>query len=124
MNAKADKTPPNEENEDKSYILDALRKITLATIGTLSIAQEEFEFLVQKLVERGEIAEQEGRKLVDHLKERREERMSKRESRIENRVDELLTKMSIPTKEDITDLSKKVSVLTKKVDELMKQETE
>ena len=124
MSTKEESSVGDQENEEKSYMLEAFRKMTLAAIGTLSIAHEEIENLVQKLVERGEIAEHDGRKLVEELKERKEKRFARRNEAIEKRVEELLDKLNVPTKDDINNLSKKVSALTRKVDNMMKKEDE
>jgi poly(hydroxyalkanoate) granule-associated protein len=52
-----------EEMEGKPFFAMA-RKVLLAGMGALALTQEEAEKFVGKLVERGEIAEQDGKKLV------------------------------------------------------------
>ena len=45
-------------------MVDAVHKVFLAGIGAVALAKEDMEDLVGKLVERGEIAEADGRKLM------------------------------------------------------------
>ena len=110
--------------EETKSILSGLRRVLMAGIGVVSLAQEEVEGFVTKLVDRGEIAEKDGRALIDEFKDKRKKRAqdsSKRvESEIENRMESLLNRMNIPTKKDIESLTDKVAELTKKVDELKK----
>jgi poly(hydroxyalkanoate) granule-associated protein len=96
------------------------RKVLLAGMGAVALTQEEIEKIVGKLVERGEIAEQDGKKLVREVMERRKKEAKKAEGELDKRVEELLARMNVPTKGDIDALSAKITALTKKVDELKK----
>ena len=55
---------PPVEREPHNALYEALRKVLLAGISVVAIAQEEIDDLVEKLVERGEIAEKDGKKFV------------------------------------------------------------
>jgi polyhydroxyalkanoate synthesis regulator phasin len=105
---------------ERGPLLDAVRKVLLASIGAVALAQEEIEDFVNKLVERGEIAEKDGRKLVMDIRERRKKTTEKAEESLDKRVEELLARMNVPSKADLDALSAKITVLTKKVDELKK----
>jgi polyhydroxyalkanoate synthesis regulator phasin len=103
--------------EESSRFIEATRKVLLAGIGAVALAQEEIESFVSKLVERGEIAEKDGRKLVRDVMERRKKETQKAEDQLEKRMEDLLDRMNVPTKSDIEALSAKITALTKKVDE-------
>jgi poly(hydroxyalkanoate) granule-associated protein len=111
-----------------NHMLEIARKVLLAGIGAVVLAQEEIEEFVNKLVERGEIAEKDGRRLMKDVIERRkkkaEEVRSDTEEQFEQRMEEILTRMNIPSKSDIDDLSKKVTALSRKVDQLKKEQSE
>ena len=111
---------PAVDGAERNPLLEALRKVLLAGIGAVALAQEEAEDLVNKLVERGEIAEQDGRKLMKDLRERRKKTTEKAEDELDKRVEELLTRMNVPTKTDLEALSTKITALTRKVEELKK----
>jgi poly(hydroxyalkanoate) granule-associated protein len=119
--AAVEKAPePPEEREPKNAIYEALRKVLLAGIGAVAIAQEEIEDLVQKLVERGEIAEKDGKKLVKEINDKRKGQSKKAEDQASKHIEELLDRMNVPRKSDIDALGEKINVLTAKVDELKK----
>lgn len=115
----------SEEGVDveESSILESLRRVLLASVGVVALTIEEIRELVDKLVERGEIAEQEGKKLVIEIKEKRKKKTDQAEDLASSRMREMMDKMDIPTKSDIDGLSAKIATLSKKVDELKKAQS-
>jgi poly(hydroxyalkanoate) granule-associated protein len=114
------KEAAGESDANQSYMMEMLRRVLLATIGAAVIAQEEIEALVNRLVERGELAEKDGKKLVHEMMEKRKSKTSKVEEDINKNLESVLDRMNIPTKADVEALSQKITVLSKKVDELKK----
>lgn len=108
-----------EQEAGNGPLFTGLRRALLAGIGALAMAQDEMDEFVGKLVERGEIAEKDGRKLVQELRDRRRERVHGAEESVEAKVQKLLDRMHVPTKKDMEDLSAKISMLADKVDELL-----
>jgi poly(hydroxyalkanoate) granule-associated protein len=112
------------EEKELNPMLDVARKVLLAGIGAVALAQEEVEEFVGKLIDRGEIAEKDGRKLINDIIEKRrkkvEETADSAEEQLDKRIESLLDRMNVPTKSDIEALSAKIVTLTKKVDELKK----
>ena len=108
------------EEMERNPLLEATRKVLLASIGAVALAQEEIEIFVNKLVERGEIAEKDGKKLVRDVMEKRKKEAKKAEDELDKRLEDLLDRMNVPTKSDIEALSAKITALSKKVDELKK----
>lgn len=123
----AEKIKVEEEvlEETNNPFLEGIRRALLAGVGAVSIAQDEAEKFVQKLIEKGEIAEKDGRSLLTELAEKRKQRAQESSKRVsdelEKRMESLLNRMNIPTKSDIEQLSKKVAELTKKIDALKEQ---
>jgi poly(hydroxyalkanoate) granule-associated protein len=109
-----------EEKEAHNPLLEAVRKVLLASIGAVALAQEEIEDFVNRLVEKGEIAEKDGKKLVREVMEKRKRGAEKAEDEITKRIEAVMERMSAPTKADVEALSDKISTLSKKVDELKK----
>jgi len=101
-------------------IFESVRKVLLASVGAVSLAQSEVEELVNKLIERGEIKEKDGRKLIDELREKQRKQAKKAEKELDKRLDDILARLNIPTRSDIDALNKKIAELTKKIDELKK----
>ena len=114
------------ENGHNAF-LDAAHKVLLAGFGIVAITQEEVEKFVAKLVERGEIAEKDGRKMLKDVMERRkqqaEEVRSETEEKVDKRLDEMLVRLNVPTRDDIEALSKQIATLTRKVNALQKAQT-
>ncbi len=118
--AKPKVEPSAAEHKDKSQSQMAamVRKMMLATIGAVAIAQEEIEALINRLVERGEIAESDGRKMIHEMRDKRKQKTSKMEDEINKNIKDVLERMNIPTKSDIDEVSQKVTALSKKIDNL------
>lgn len=111
---------PADEKEEHYPMLDAARKLFLAGIGAMAIAQDEIEEFLQKLIDRGEIAEKDGRKLMHEVMDKRKKHLQQTESELTRRIEGILDRMSVPSKADIEALSEKITILTRKVEELKK----
>ena len=122
------------EEVEHCALSEATRKLFLASLGAVSLALEVIADSFTKLVERGEQAEEEGKKLVHERMEERRHQVRKvvrrgreeagvDESALEKQVEDLLGRMNVPTKKDINALSAKITALTKKVDELKQAQT-
>ncbi len=114
--------PKVEETAEKaqSQFTEMMRKVLLATLGAAVIAQEEIEALINRLVERGEIAEKDGRKLVNEMMDKRKNRTHQVEDELNKTITDVLERMNIPTKTDVEALSQKINGLSKKIDDLKK----
>lgn len=106
------------EEEARNRFFETARKVLLAGIGAVALAQDEMEDFVNRLVERGQIAEKDARKLVKEVTEKRTRRAEKE---LDKRVEELLERLNVPSKGDIEALTHKINTLTHKIDELKKQ---
>ncbi|MEZ4768814.1 MAG: phasin family protein [Caldilineales bacterium] len=110
-----------------------VRKVLQAGVGAFALSVDEVEEFVGRLVERGEIAEQDGRKLIsdvlarrrteaeaatEKVQEQTERHWSRAESMLDQQIDNILARLNVPSKTDIEALSAKVSELAEKVDAL------
>lgn len=107
-----------DDEKEPGPMVVALRRVLLASIGVVAVAQDEIEDFVNRLIERGEIAEKDGRKLINDIVERRRTKEEEVEEELESRIENIMHRLNVPTKADIDALSEKISVLTEKVDEL------
>jgi poly(hydroxyalkanoate) granule-associated protein len=101
-------------------MMELLRKVMLATMGAAVIAQEEVEVLINRLIERGEIAEKDGKKLMHEMMDKRKSKSSQVQDEINRNITDVLERMNIPTRTDFDTLSQKINGLSKKIDELKK----
>ena len=117
-----DQTCSEEEKKrrESSPLYEVSRRLLLAAIGAATLAQDELEDFVRRLVERGEIAEKDGKSLVKEILEKRNITKHEIEIKAHKRIHDALDHWNIPTREDINDLSEKITALTQKVEELRK----
>ena len=115
------------EESGPNPLLEMTRKILYASIGAVALTQEEVEKFVNKLIERGEIAEQDGRKLIKDIMDKRrkkgEEVQADAQQQVNGRMKDILDRMNIPSKSDIDALNEKITILTEKIDELQESES-
>lgn len=117
-----------EEVKEKEtrFFIDAARNVLLASIGAVALAQDELEDIVTRLVDRGEIAEKDGRKMMKDLVERRKQKVQSSRSDIgdelEDRIEKVLHRLNVPTKRDIEEINRKLALLSEKVDDLKKSQ--
>ena len=119
--AKAAAKAPEEAAKEPNPLFDAVHKVLLASIGAVALAQDEMEDFVNKLVERGELAEKEGKELLRDVMQRRKKDAKKAEEEVDKRMSEMVDRLKIPSKADVEGLSTQIDGLSKKVDELSKK---
>jgi poly(hydroxyalkanoate) granule-associated protein len=106
-----------------------VRKVLLASVGAVVLAQEEIEDFVEKLVKRGELAEKEGKKLLDDILARRRKQVQKVSKEVANLgadlgsgvtegIETVLHKVKLVSKRDVDQLSAKIDSLADVVDKL------
>lgn len=110
------------KEKESRFFIDAARNALLASIGAVALAQDELEEIVDKLVERGEMAEKDGRKVMKDLLDRRKQKVEKSrgdlENNLEQRIEDVLHKLNVPSKRDVDELNRKLTLLSEKVDDL------
>jgi poly(hydroxyalkanoate) granule-associated protein len=122
VEVKVNEAEDEAADEVRSPLFEVLRRVALASVGAVALAQDAAEDLVNRLVERGEIAEEDGKRLVREMREKRQKQVSTGPERaaeeLDRRMREVLNRMNVPTKTDIDELSAKITTLSEKVDEL------
>jgi polyhydroxyalkanoate synthesis regulator phasin len=106
----------NEQAKSRSPLYETTRGILLAGIGAVSLAQEEINNFLDRLVERGEMAEADARKLVREVTDRRERLEKERRARA---VD--VNQPAPATRADIEALNARIAELTRQIEELRNQ---
>jgi len=119
--------------QDVTGMVSAVRRVLMAGVGVVALTKDEIEDFVGKLIERGEIAEQDGRRLVTEVLHRRrdkteeviekmqdetEKQVVRAESMLDQRIESILGRLNVPSKGDIDLLSEKITLLAEKVDAL------
>jgi poly(hydroxyalkanoate) granule-associated protein len=115
-------TPSEKSKAERGHFYELARKVVFAGVGAAVIAQEEIEAFVNKLVERGELADKDGEGLIAEMRAKRHERMGKMEDEMNKHIGRALERLNIPSKEEIAALNEKIAALNKKLDEMKKGE--
>lgn len=113
--------------EKGTSLVNMVRRVLLAGVGAAALTTDEIQDFLNRLVDRGELAEKDARKLMNDVVARRdgaEKRVEKSvESAsgvVEEQIEKILARLNVPNKGDIEELSKKIATLSQKVDDLVK----
>lgn len=115
-------TEQSEKNGTKSVresLYETTRLILLAGVGAISLAQEEMNHFLDRLVERGEMAEADARKLVKEVMDRREKLEKERRQQMEET--KRAARPTPATRADIDALNARIAELTRQIEELRRQ---
>ena len=106
-------------------IRESAHKIWLAGLGALAAAEEEGTRVFNSLVEKGENYESRGKEELAKVKDKVEGAFGKAESSwdklgdaFDDKVAAAVKKLGVPSRDEITTLTKRVEELTLKVDQL------
>lgn len=94
---------------------DTIKKIISVSLGMAIIGINKTKEIIDDLIRKGKMSEEEGNKLINDLKEEGEKSRQKAETEIKNLINNALKKMDVPTKEDFNRLEKRVKALEQKI---------
>ncbi len=119
MNTPTDETEQKTEmNRARKALYETTRTILLAGIGAISLAQDEVNIFLDRLVERGEMAEADARKLVHEVMDRREKLERERRQQVQE-----TRRPAAATRADIETLNTRIAELTRQIEELRRQQS-
>lgn len=99
------------------------KKNVLAYFDSSFASDQEVEANVDKMVQAGEVSQDEARKLKDELRSRTASFKKKLDEMIERRVQDVLEKLNIPTKTEISKLNERLDAITQKFETLLKDQS-
>ncbi|MCG3140513.1 MAG: hypothetical protein HDKAJFGB_01580 [Anaerolineae bacterium] len=99
-------------------ITGTFRKVILASVGAVGVAQDELNALIKRMVERGEITEKDARKLANDVQKQVNKRRKSGQTKAEKEMEGMMEKLNVPSKADIEDLTAQVATLSKRIEEL------
>ena len=116
---------PNTKDATKTLqdeLVDSAHRIWLAGLGALSAAQEEGSKVFDRLVERGKDVESKGKDQAGKARETVREKAETAWSSVGDRFDDTLTsalsRLGVPSREEIRNLTQKIEELNAKVEQL------
>jgi polyhydroxyalkanoate synthesis regulator phasin len=106
----------NTKAESKETMFPFARKFVLAAIGAAVIAEDELEQCIARLAEKGELAEEDARKLIKEMIEAHDKMLK------EHRAERVKTQHANISQEELDNLNARLVELTRQVEELKKQQ--
>ena len=112
---------------------ETVRKLVLASVGAVALTFDEVQSFVNRLVERGELAQKDAEKILDEARKRLGQRPTlpnlptniqptELTNQIENGLENILNRLNVPSKRDIDELSAKIAQLAARVEELRRSQ--
>lgn len=92
---------------------DMLKKFVNISLGMAVIARDKAKEIIDELVQKGKMSEEEGARFMDDLRKETDKSRQNAESEMRKIIRKVLEKMDIPTKEEFARLEKRVKVLEK-----------
>jgi poly(hydroxyalkanoate) granule-associated protein len=117
-------------------MFELMRKLMLAGVGAFALSRDEAETFLNRLVERGELAQKDAQRIMEESMTRLRTgaqppsaqmeqtlsnvsaQVSGLSSQVESSLEQFLNRLNIPSKRDIDDLSAKIAQLAARVEEL------
>jgi len=96
-------------------MLEPLRKLLLAGLGTVDLTEEKLKSVFDDLVARGEVSEKEARELVSGWAKRAGEQRTKIQQQVDDAVRRALERMGVSQRAEVEKLESRVADLERRV---------
>jgi len=94
---------------------DLIKKALSLGLGAMLVSKDKVEEVVNELVKRGELGQEEGKTLVSELIKKGEASVNEVEGIIEKIVKGVMEKLSLPTRKELNELKSEIEELKEKV---------
>ena len=92
-------------------MLEPLRKLLLAGLGTVDLTEEKLKAVFEDLVARGEVSEKEARELISGWAKRAGEQRMKIQQQVDEAVQRALTRFGVSHRTDLERLESRIADL-------------
>ena len=96
-------------------MLEALRKLLLAGLGTVDLTEEKLKAVFDDLVARGEVSEKEARELISTWTNRAGEQRMKIQQQVDQTVLRALERLGVSRRADVEKLESRIAELERRV---------
>ena len=94
---------------------DLLRKALSLGFGALLVSKDKIEDVVNELVKKGELGQEEGKNLVNELIEKGEASVNEVEAKIEKMVKSVTEKLDLPTRKELNEIKSEIEQIKEKL---------
>src|SRR5579871_1179776 len=105
-----------------TQVMDFTKKNVLSWFDSSFASEQEVEANVDKMVQAGEVSQDEAKKLKDEIRSRAASFKKKVDELVERRVHDVLERLNIPTKNDLTRLNERLDEVTRKFEALLREQ--
>ena len=109
-----------EKEERQEEMATLIKRLLLAGVGAIALTKDEVDDFLDRLVKRGELAEDEAHKMLREMAERQEKRAQEAVEKlgVEKKVGKVSEKADIPRRSDIDALADRIEEISRKLDAL------
>lgn len=100
---------------------DIFEKTLLAGLGLFDLTKEKAERIVNELIKRGELSQSDKAKVVKEILKGSQERAKKLKQKIDQRLDKTLQRSKVITRDQLSELNKKIEKLSRAIEKLEKK---
>ena len=94
---------------------DLLKKVLSLGFGALVVSKDKIEEVVNELVKKGELGQEEGKNLVNELIEKGEASVNEVEGKIEKIVKSVTEKLDLPTRKELNEIKSEIEQIKEKL---------
>ena len=94
---------------------DILKKALSLGLGVMLVSKNKIEDVVNELVKKGELGQEEGKNLVNELIEKGEASVNEVEGKIEKIVKSVTEKLDLPTRKELNEIKSEIEQIKEKL---------
>ena len=94
---------------------DLLKKALSLGFGALLVSKDKIEDVVNELVKKGDLGQEEGKNLVNELIEKGEASVNEVEGKIEKIVKSVTEKLDLPTRKELNEIKSEIEQIKEKL---------
>jgi len=102
----------------QNELFESTRRIWLASLGTLSLVEEESTEVFDQLIKKGRLVEEKSRQRMSKTKAQLESDSEDLAEKLDRQISSVLQKMGVPSRAQVQDLTLRVEQLSEQVDRL------
>ena len=98
-----------------------VKELWTGAMDLFSKTEKDVHDFVSQMIKKGKLTPEEGKKIMKELMEKIQSSRSKIEARAHDSIEKTLHMINLPTKQEVEELGKKVTGLTRRVNKLKKE---
>ncbi|MCD6420291.1 MAG: hypothetical protein J7L41_06220 [Synergistetes bacterium] len=97
-------------------MIELLRKFLFSGLGVVAFTKSQLDALVKELVSKGEMSEEEGKKIVEEFTKRMELKKEEMLSTIRQEIGKLFDVVDVPSKAEVNEIKRMLKALENRVE--------